>query len=107
MCFLLPTALALLQGRSETHLDKKFWLEVFVPTVQLSYFFYQPYGVGLTITGLFALLVGCWTKKKAVRFLSVTLLLLLCLPMLLYLINGFQYLDGKAYIPRLPLASLV
>ena len=83
MCFLLPTAFALLQGRSETHLDKKFWLEVFVPTVQLSYFFYQPYGVGLTITGLFALLVGCWTKKKAVRFLSVTLLLLLCLTMLL------------------------
>lgn len=107
MCFLLPTALALLQGRSETHLDKKFWLEVFVPTVQLSYFFYQPYGVGLTITGLFALLVGCWTKKKAVRFLSVTLLLLLCLPMLLYLINGFQYLDGKAYIPLLPLAILI
>ena len=107
MCFLLPTAFALLQGRSETHLDKKFWLEVFVPTVQLSYFFYQPYGVGLTITGLFALLVGCWTKKKAVRFLSVTLLLLLCLPMLLYLINGFQYLDGKAYIPLLPLAILV
>lgn len=107
MCFLLPTASALLQGRSETHLDTKFWLEVFVPTVQLSYFFYQPYGIGLTVTGLAALLVGCWTKRKAVRFLSVTLLLLLCLPMLLYLMNGFQYLDGKAYIPLLPLMILI
>lgn len=107
MCFLLPTALALLQGRSETHLDKWFWLHVLVPTVQLSYFFYQPYGIGLTITGLFAILACCFLRKKAVRFLAVTLLLLLCLPLLLYCINGFLYLDGKAYIPLLPLAVLL
>ncbi len=107
MCFLLPTALALLQGRSETHLDKWFWLHVLIPTVQLSYFFYQPYGIGLTITGLFAILACCFLRKKSVRFLAVTLLLLLCLPLLLYCINGFLYLDGKAYIPLLPLAVLL
>lgn len=107
MCFLLPTALALLQGRSETHLEKGFWLQVLVPTVQLSYFFYQPYGVGLTITGLFAILVGCFLRRKDVRFLAIALLLLLCFPFLLYCVNGFLYLDGKAYIPLLPLAILL
>lgn len=107
MCFLLPTALALLQGRSETHLKREFWLQVLIPTVQLSYFFYQPYGIGLTITGLFAILTGCFLPKKAIRFLAISLLLLLCFPFFLYCINGFLYLDSKAYIPLLPLTILL
>lgn len=41
------------------------------------------------------------------RFLAIALLLLLCFPFLLYCVNGFLYLDGKAYIPLLPLAILL
>lgn len=95
MVLLLPTGLAILS----THKDSG----GFVKTPQrlvdfgLSGLLYSPYGCGMTLITLYCLLFSF--KRKGKRFLAVCLLLVISLPVISYVLNGFLYSRAKILIP--------
>lgn len=104
--FLLPVAYTLLHGRDDTTSTISLW-KILLPGIHLRYFTYSPFSIGMTSFGVFVLLVMFRSGLRACRFLSTVFLALLCLPIILYLMNGTMYLDPKAYIPFLPLLVLL
>ena len=102
---LVPTAASLFAGNRENHSsDISLKLMDFNP----ERFVYSPYGLGLTTLAIIALFAGVLHgKKKADRVLSLCLLLVLCVPVFGYLLNGGLYDKSKVFIPFLPLVCLV
>lgn len=99
---LLPTALVLLEHRRKgaaTELS-----QLFVPDLSLEGLLYQPYGMGLTLIALYALLAGL--TIKALRKRSLFLLAAVLFPAVSYVLNGMLYARAKILIPLLPLVIL-
>ena len=103
---LIPTFYALIVGRSETTVSFQLW-QLLIPKLDYKLTFYSAYSMGMTFIYVVALVYAGMTKKKENLFLVGTLLLCMGLPIINYLLNGFMYLDGKAFIPFLPLACLM
>lgn len=104
--FLFPVAHTLLNGRDDSTSDISIW-RILLPGVYLRYFTYSPFSIGLTAISILAPLAMIRAGQRSTRFLSAVFLILLCFPVLLYLMNGTMYLDPKAYIPFLPLLVLL
>lgn len=102
---LLPTAATLLHGRDATHAAVD-WFTLLFPIPNVHYFVYSPFSIGGTFFR-FSIFILLDAKRHEIRFLSITFLILLCVPFVLYLMNGTMYLDAKAYIPFLPLVLLL
>lgn len=103
---LIPVAMTLLSNRDETNVSISI-LKLFFPVVHLKYILYSPFSIGLTSLSLFAVIFMIQIKEKAYRFLSIFFVVILCVPFILYMMNGTMYLDAKAFIPLLPLLLLV
>ena len=103
---LLPTAATLLHGRDATHAAVD-WFTLLFPIPNVHYFVYSPFSIGGTFFSVFSIFILLDAKRHEIRFLSITFLILLCVPFVLYLMNGTMYLDAKAYIPFLPLVLLL
>ena len=106
-CFLLlPTAYSLLDGRTAT--NKSILLfELFIPNFDVSNTLYSVYSLGLSAVFIIALIYGVITKKRAVKVISIIFSILFVFPIFDYVFNGGMYLNGKAFIPLLPLAILL
>ena len=103
-CFLLlPTASALLSGRTATNKVISI-LGLFIPNFDISNTLYSSYSLGLSAIFIIALIYGIVTKKKEVKVISIIFSILLVFPIFDYVFNGGMYLNGKAFIPLLPLA---
>lgn len=99
---LLPTALVLLEHRrqgAETGLA-----ELLCPDLSLKGLLYDPYGIGLTLFALYALLAGLMIKRLRKR--SIVLLAAVLLPVVSYFLNGMLYARAKILMPLLPLVVL-
>lgn len=66
---------------------------------------YSPYGMGLTLIGLYALL--CALGKRGLRLPAAAVLTASLFPVIPFVLNGFLYARGKILIPFLLLACLV
>ncbi len=103
---LLPTGYALFAGRSDTNIDINI-LKLFIPTLDYKLTFYYSYSLGLTFIYVVSLVYGFMSKKKENIFLNSILFLCIVIPALTFLLNNFMYIDGKCFIPFLPLALIV
>lgn len=62
---------------------------------------YSPYGCGMTLVTLYTLILSVRKKKK--RFLAVSLLIVMSVPAISLVLNGFLYARAKILIPFVPL----
>lgn len=106
-CFLLlPTAYSLLDGRTATNKSISL-LGLFIPNFDISNTLYSSYSLGCSAIFIIALIYGIVTKKREVKVISIIFSILLVFPICDYVFNGGMYLNGKAFIPLLPLAILL
>ncbi|MDD6879504.1 MAG: YfhO family protein [bacterium] len=106
MIILLPTFIALLNGRADTSVVIDY-LKLFIPTINTGYILYNSYSPGLTSFVYFALIYSIVEKKKENRFLAICLSILLIFPIFIYLLNGGMYINAKVLIPFTPLFIFV
>lgn len=101
---LLPTALAISSGRGQMALaESELSFIDFVPMR----FLYSPYGIGLSVLAVLALLGGILKKSSWRRkVLPGLLLLLLTVSLFCFWLNGGLYDKNKVFIPFLPLICL-
>lgn len=104
--FLVPTAMALLSGRAEGNSSAVDLGALLLPFGNPLRILYSNYGVGLTVLTFFVIAAGMFQREKAPRVLSIALSLVLCFPIVTYLLNGCLYDREKALIPFLPLIHL-
>ena len=106
-CFLLlPTLYSLLDGRTATNKGISL-LGLLIPNFDISNTLYSSYSLGLSAIFIIALIYGIITKKCEVKVISIIFSVLLVFPIFDYIFNGGMYLNGKAFIPLLPLAILI
>ncbi len=103
---IIPVAMTLLSGRDASAEKQALW-EIFLPQVQLGHLLYSPFSTGMTSVVVLAAVGLLQIQRDSLRFLSLSVLALLCLPVLVYMMNGTLYLDPKALIPFLPLLLLL
>ena len=63
--------------------------------------------MGLTALSLIAVVYGILSKKKEHKFLSITLAIILNVPIFIYILNGNLYFRNKVLIPFIPLIGLL
>ena len=103
---LVPTLNCMLSGRDAG--NTKIDLSGLIPKANIGFFCYDSYGMGLTIVALIAILNAVISKnKKHTRFLGITMLVLMSLPVFLLVINGGLYVDAKVLIPFVPVCLLL
>ena len=102
----LPTAAVILNGREKTSVAINF-IETLIPKINLLYFLYSPYGVGLTLISIVAIIYSLISKDLKYKFLSIILFLIMLFPIFNYILNALMYIDAKILIPFLPLIILV
>ncbi len=73
--------------------------------LKLSGLLYSPYGMGLTLIGLYALL--CALEKRCLRLPAGAVLAASLFPVIPFALNGFLYARGKILIPFLLLVCLI
>ena len=101
---LVPTAYALFSGRIHTLNNIPFINFIFN---NYNYTFYNSYySWGVTLIYVLGAIYGFITKKKSEIFLSIILSLIILLPFASYFLNAFMYIDGKCFIPFIPVALL-
>lgn len=98
---LLPTFFAMKSGRGDS-ISPPFY-QALLPNLDMSVFFYDGYGLGLSVLSFLALLYTVFQKEKPYRLLSGILLVFTFSSIFLFLLNGGQYIRGKVLIPFLPL----
>ena len=103
---LLPTMASLLGGRTATNKNISL-LGLLIPNFDISNTLYSAYSLGLSAIFIVALIYGIVTKKREVKVISIIFSILLVFPIFDYIFNGGMYLNGKAFIPMLPLAILI
>ena len=106
-CFLLlPSLYSLLDGMTATNKSISL-LGLLIPNFDISNTLYSSYSLGLSAIFIIALIYGIITKKCEVKVISIIFSVLLVFPIFDYIFNGGMYLNGKAFIPLLPLAILI
>ena len=105
---LIPTIYALFNGRIETLSSSISLIKLFSPIYNITYtFYYSYYSWGLTFIYVIAILFGFVSKDKSRMFISTILSLIILFPIFSYILNGGMYVDGKCYLPFLPIALLL
>lgn len=104
---LIPTIYVLLNGRIEVLTSSISILKLFSPIYNFNYtFYYSYYSWGLTFIYILAIIYGFASKNKGRVFISVIMSLIILFPIFSFVLNGGMYVDGKCYLPFLPLALL-
>ena len=103
---LLPTMYAMLDGRAETNSEVSI-LSLLVPTFSTQYLLYTAYTLGISAIGILGIIAAYFSKKKENIVLAIILTIIFVFPIFNYLCNGGMYLNGKAFIPLLPLMIIL
>lgn len=107
MVLILPTFYALLNGRNLVNKKEISPLSIFIPKAHVSFIAYDSYSMGLSGIALLAIVVGVFSIKKQVKFLSISIACVLIFPIFVYMLNGGQYIDAKVLIPFIPITLLI
>lgn len=103
---LLPTFKAILNSRFASS-DVISILELIIPSLSFDSFLYKSYSMGVCSIMIMAIINSVMSRDKAYRFLGIVFSSILIFPIFNYVLNGFMYLNGKVFIPFLPLAILL
>lgn len=105
---LIPTIYALSNGRISTLTSTISFIDLISPRNNFEYTFYYPYySWGITFIYIIAIINGFLSKKKNNIFLSTIFSLIILFPFVSFIFNGFMYIDGKCFIPFLPLVLIL
>lgn len=105
---LLPTIYVLKNGRLDTLTDSISILKLLNPINNFNYTFYNSYySWGLTFIYILAVIRGFFSKNKGNIFISLLLSIIILFPLSSYILNAFMYIDGKCFIPFIPVALLL
>lgn len=102
---LLPTALGLLSGRTGAASEKDYGM--FLPDIRADFILYGTYSMGLSAFSFYALIAAIMKKERQHRLLAVIIAVTGVFPIVVYMLNGGLYLDGKVLIPFLPISMLL
>lgn len=80
-----------------------FSLESLFPFVNLDSIIYGTYGVGLSAVLWISLIYTLLFMKREYKIISFCLFIIISIPFISNLLNGGLYINGKAFIPFLPL----
>ena len=105
MVLILPSFMAILNSRFSG--AKASILSMLIPELSFNNTLYYHYSMGLTSIFIFAIAYFLFNKEKENNFLSILFLVLIFIPIINYLLNGFMYLNGKVFIPFIPLGILL
>lgn len=98
---LFPLIYVILNGRLSSASNLTF--SMFFPDFSLDYLMYGTYGIGLTAIAWIGFIYSIFFTKKELRIPTILLGVILTFPIFNYLLNGRLYLNGKVFIPFLPL----
>lgn len=106
---LLPTFYTLKTGRTTKipTTTNIYFLSRLIPKFNVDAYLYSNYTMGLTIISVISVILGLLSKKKHNLFLSITLIVLLNIPIVVYLLNGNLYFRNKVFIPFIPIVCLL
>lgn len=103
---LLPTFKAILNSRFASS-DMISIIELIIPSLSFDSFLYISYSMGVSSIMIMAIINSVMSRDKAYRFLGIVFSSILVFPIFNYVLNGFMYLNGKVFIPFLPLGILL
>lgn len=103
---LIPTAMALFSGRSDVSSTISL-SSLFIPSIGGDFILYGTYSMGLSGFGIYAVVSAGMKKQKQHIFLAAIIGIICVFPIVVYLLNGGMYIDGKVLIPFLPVALLL
>lgn len=104
--FLFPTLKAILNSRFGAN-DTINILSLLIPNFSFENILYNTYTLGMTSIFIMSLANSLLSKEKEYKFLSLVFLILTFFPIINYILNGLMYINGKVFIPFIPLASLL
>lgn len=99
---LFPTLYTILNGRNGMISDVAL-VDLVIPKLNINYMLYGSYSIGLTAIVILAICYLITSRKKENVFASLAVLLFVVFPILVYVLNGFLYVNAKVLIPFLPL----
>lgn len=99
---LFPTLYTILNGRNDMIAETSL-LEQFIPKLNINYMLYGSYSIGLSAILIVAMVYLVTTRKKENIFASLSVSAFIIFPILVYVLNGFLYVNAKVLIPFLPL----
>ena len=101
-CILIvPTFYSLLAGRGESDVIVNI-VKLFIPDLMLKNLLYSSYSAGLSSIALVALIASFFGKKEE-KFAGILLSIIFFVPIFIYLLNGFLYVDAKVLITFVPM----
>lgn len=105
---ILPTIYALSRGRISTNVSESInYLKLLIPFSNFNKTFLNSYySWGVTSIYIISIVNLFLSKKKSNTFLAIIMSLFMFIPASSYLLNGLMYVDGKCFIPFLPVAIL-
>lgn len=106
MFFVLPTLYAIANGRVKTTINIDI-LKLFIPNLNLSNLLYSSYNYGIGLLFLFSLVQVIFSKNKSLKTLASFIALISFIPIFIYVLNGFMYVEYKILIPLLPLLGMI
>lgn len=98
---LLPVIYVIINGRSGN--ASSFNLDLLIPSINIEFLMYGTYGVGLVSILWISLIYNILFLPKHYRIICIITSIIISLPIFNYLLNGGLYLNGKVFIPFLPL----
>lgn len=101
---IVPTFYSLLNGRSSGN-DINI-VKLLIPNFDIKTILYSSYSLGLSTIVLFSLVENIFQKRED-KFLSISLLITFIFPIILYLLNGFLYVESKVLIVFVPAVILL
>lgn len=102
---LLPTAAVMLGGRDGGNSSVDIYS--LLPRVSLNFISSWHYSMGLSCFLVTACIIGIMAKNKARRFICIVMSVLICCPIIVYLLNAGMYIDSKVLIPFVPIAVMI
>ena len=101
-CILIvPTFYSLLAGRGESDVIVNV-VKLFIPDLILKNLLYSSYSAGLSSIAFVALVASFFGKKEE-KTAGVLLSIVFFVPIVIYLLNGFLYVDAKVLITFIPM----
>lgn len=103
---LLPTIYVLKTGRG--NLTNNFdYIKLLSPSFNLNAILYSNYTLGLTSIAVISLLYLFFSKRSEDKYLVYIILIIICIPIFIYLLNGMLYHRDKVLIPLIPLFGVI
>ena len=104
--FWMPSLAAIVSGRASTSVDVSL-TSLIIPVVNFSVLLYSPYSAGMSCFSPVSIIALLRNGTRSERFLAGVMASCILLPLVVYLMNGTMYVDGKAFIPFIPLLLII